>query len=268
MNAMESTIKKSLRASGKILMKSFGKIQKYSVKENQSSIVTKADLASEKAIVKIIQKEFPKHNIIAEETGFKSNNSEYTWIVDPLDGTSNFASGIPWFGIFIALLKASKPIASGIYLPFYDLMYFAEKGKGATRNGRRILVSKEKAIKNVLLSYSLDYSEDPSKTENEVKIIKLLVQNTRNLRATNSAIDYCYAADGRLGGCINQTSKIWDVVAPYLIIKEAGGIVTDIYGNDMEFSADKGNYLRNFTIVASNKYLRPEIMNIIRQVMP
>lgn len=268
MESVENTIKKALKAAGKILMKSSGQIQKYSVKENQSSIVTKADLASEKAIVKIIQKEFPKHNIIAEETGFKSNNSEYTWIVDPLDGTSNFASGLPWFGVFIALLKDSEPIASGIHLPFYDLMYFAEKGKGATRNGKKISVSKENALKNVLLGYSLDYSEDSGKTEKEAKIIKLLVRNIRNLRATNSAIDYCYAADGRLGGCINQTSKIWDVAAPYLIIKEAGGIVTDINGNGMDFSADKGNYLRNFTIVASNKNLHPEIMSIIRQVMP
>lgn len=265
---MESTIKKALRASGKILMKNSGKIQKYSVKENQSYIVTQADLASEKAIVRIIQTAFPKHNIIAEETGFKSNNSEYTWIIDPLDGTSNFASGLPWFGILIAVLKNSEPIMAGMHLPFYDLIYFAEKGKGATRNGRRISVSKENQLKNVLLSYSLDYSEDANKTENEARIIKLLVQNIRNLRATNSTVDFCYVADGRLGGCANQTTKIWDVAAPYLIIKEAGGIVTDINGKEMDFSAGKEDYLRNFTIVASNKYLHPKIMSIIKQVMP
>ena len=264
---MENTLKEALKAAGKILLDSFGKLQKISTKQDQSNVVTQTDLDSERAIVEIIQRDFPDHDIIAEETGFKSNNSEYLWIVDPLDGTSNFASGITWFGIIITVLKNYKPVIAGIYLPYYDLMYFAEVGKGTVRNGKKISVSNESDLKNVLVAYSLDYSEDASKTENESRIIRLLVQNIRNLRATNSVVEFCYVADGRLGGCINQTTKIWDIAAPYLLIKEAGGIVTDIRGQDIDFSVTKSNYQRNFTIVCSNPVLHGKIMNLVKKVI-
>ena len=248
-------------------MDNFGKVKKYDVKENQSSIVTQADIDSEKAIMKIIEDTFPDHNIIAEETGFSFKKSEYTWIIDPLDGTSNFSVGIPWFGILICVLKKSEPVMAGIYLPAYDLLYFAEKGKGATRNNESISVSKEDELNNILLAYSLDYSDDASKTEKEAKIIGLLVQNIRNLRATNCVVDFCYTSDGRLGGCINQTEKIWDLAAPYLVINEAGGIVTDINGEDINFKVNEKNYQRNYTSVSSNKVLHTKIINLIKEIV-
>jgi myo-inositol-1(or 4)-monophosphatase len=262
---MRKTLIKALKESGKILMNNFGKIEAYKIKENQSNIVTKADIDSEKAIVKLIENKFPNHNIIAEETGYKNKNSDYTWIIDPLDGTSNFSAGIPWFGVSICIFKDSEPIMGGIYLPYYDLLYFAERGKGSTRNGKTISVSKENKLKNILFCYSLDYSEDNSKTNKEAKIIKSLVQNIRNLRATNSVIDYCYTADGRFGGCINQTTKIWDVAAPYLIIKEAKGIVADINGKGIDLKVNEANYKKNFTIVGSNNILYPKIMKLIKE---
>ena len=265
---MEPTIITALKEAGKILMEKFGKLDSYKVKEDQSNIVTKADVDSEMTIVEIIGKKFPDHNIIAEETGYKDKNSNFTWIIDPLDGTSNFSAGIPWFGILICVLKNNKPLMAGIYLPFYNLLYFAEIGKGTTKNGEKISVSKESDLKNVLMAYSLDYSEDISKTEKESKIITKIVNNIRNLRATNSVVDFCYTADGRLGGCINQTTKIWDIAAPYLIIKEAGGIVTDIDGKDIKFDVNKENYQKNFTIVGSNKPLHSKIMKLIKEIVP
>ncbi len=264
---MELTIKKALREAGKILLASFGKIQNYGVKENQSSIVTQTDIDSETAIIKIIEDNFPSHSIIAEEAGCKNKNSDYTWVIDPLDGTSNFSAGIPWFGTIICILKRNEPIVAGIYLPSYDLLYFAEKGKGATRNGEKISVSAEKELKNILMAYSLDYSEDASKAEKESKIIKNIVQNTRNLRSVNScAVEFCYVADGRLGGYINQATKIWDVAAPCLLVKEAGGIVTDINGNDIDFTVDELDYQKNFTVVGSSKLLHAKIMKLINGV--
>ena len=261
---MELTIKTALKEAGKILMENFGKVDTYKVKENQSSIVTQTDVDSEIAIIKIIENKFPDHNIIAEETGYKYKDSDYTWVIDPIDGTSNFSAGIPWFGVLLCVLKENKPIMAGMYLPFYELLYFAEIGKGATKNNEKIFVSKESELKNILMTYSLDYSENVSKTEKESKIIKQLVNNIRNLRATNSLVDFCYTADGRLGGSINQTVKIWDIVAPYLVIKEAGGIVTDIDGEDIRFDVDQENYQKNFTIVASNKILHPNIIKLIK----
>lgn len=262
---MRNTLLQALKSSGKILMENFGKLHKVSIKQNQSNIVTKTDLESEKNIVLIIESKFPGHSIIAEETGFQERESKYLWIVDPIDGTSNFASQIPWFGIIVCLLENFKPMMAGVYLPFYDMLYFAEKGRGSYLNEKRIFVTRETELKNVLFSYSLDFSKDKTKTEFEVKIMKELVSNVRNLRATNSVVDFCYTADGRSGGFINQSTKIWDIAAPALIVQEAGGVVTDINGEPLNFKVNKSDYLRNFTIVGSNKTLHSKVLKLINR---
>jgi myo-inositol-1(or 4)-monophosphatase len=260
---MEKTIRKALQEAGKILMSYFGKISEYTVKESQSSIVTKADIESEKKIIEIILEEFPDHNTLGEETGYQNKNSAFTWVIDPLDGTSNFAAGIPWFGVIICVLKNSVPVMAGCFLPVQNEIYFAEKGKGAFRNGEKIKVSSETELKNILAAYSLDYSDEPGKTEREAKLIHQVVSRIRNLRSTNCLIDFCYTADGKLGACMNQTTKIWDIAGPGLIIEEAGGKVTDIQGNHFNFKMDKTNYNRNFTIVGSNKILHSELIKIL-----
>lgn len=260
---MKKTILEALHEAGNILMLNFGKISEYTVKENQNSIVTKADFESEKRIMEIISEKFPQHNTLGEETGFQNRESEYTWVVDPLDGTSNFAAGLPWFGVIICVLKNSVPVMAGCFLPVQNETYFAEKGKGATRNGKKIAVSPETKLQNILAAYSLDSSDEPGKTEREAKIIQQLVLSIRNLRATNCLMDLCYTADGKLGACINQTTKIWDIAGPGLIIEEAGGKVTDIHGNPFDFSLNEDNYSRNFTIACSNKILHPEIVRIL-----
>jgi myo-inositol-1(or 4)-monophosphatase len=260
---MEDTIKKALFEAQQILLKNFGTLNDYEVKESQSSIVTKADIESEKKIIDIINEKFPSHSTLGEETGFQDKNSDYTWIIDPLDGTSNFAVSLPGFGVIICVLKDSQPFMAGCILPLQNEMYFAEKGKGATRNGETISVSKETHLKNILAAYSLDYSEVPEKTKQEVKIMEKLVNKVRNLRSTNCLLDFCYTADGKLGACINQTTKIWDIAGPALIIEEAGGKVTDISGNPFDFGLNKNNYNRNFTIIASNKSLHQQLFKLI-----
>lgn len=263
---MQETITKSLFAAGEILKSSFGKIQEIAIKQDQSNVVTQADFDSEEAIVKIIETDFPDHNIIGEETGFRNKNSRYTWVVDPLDGTSNFASLIPWFGVIIAVLKDHKPYMAGVYLPMSDQLYFAHKGNGAFLNNKQISVTSEIDLKNLLFSYCLDYSAIEGKTEFETRIIAQLVKSCRNLRATNSVTDFCYTADGKLGGCINQTTKIWDIAGPALIISEAGGIVTDIYNKELDFNVIETNYLNNFTICASNPILHKKVIGLVEQV--
>jgi myo-inositol-1(or 4)-monophosphatase len=260
---MENTIRKALLEAGKILLENFGKLTEYTVKESQSSIVTKADIESEKKIIEIILEKFSNHNTLGEETGFQNRNSEFTWVIDPLDGTSNFAAGIPWFGVIICVLKNDVPFISGCFLPVQNEIYFAEKGKGATRNGEKIKVSSETDLKNILAAYSIDYSDEPGKTEREAKLIQQVVSRIRNLRSTNCIIDFCYTADGKLGACMNQTTKIWDIAGPGLIIEEAGGKVTDIQGNPFDFSLNADNYARNFTIVGSNKVLHSELIKIL-----
>ena len=262
---MKQILTESLTRAGEILLENFGHITGYEIKESQSSIVTKADVDSEKAIVQLIQHKFPAHNILGEETGFQNRGSEFTWVIDPLDGTSNFAAGIPWFGVIICLLKNSVPVLSGCYLPVQKLLYLAEKDKGATCNGTKITVSEETKLKNALVAYSLDYSEEKRKTEQETKLIGRLVNNIRNLRSTNSIVDFCYTADGKLGGCLNQTTKIWDIAGPALLIEEAGGKATDINGNPFDFSLTDENYQRNFTIIAASKLLHSKLTEIVEE---
>jgi len=262
---MKNTLHKALYEAGNILMNYFGKISEYKTKESQSSIVTIADLEAENKIMQIIAQKFPHHNLIGEETGFQNKNSEYTWIVDPLDGTSNFAARLPWFGVIICVLKDFEPVLSGCYIPVQNQIYFAEKGNGATLNDTRISVSRETELKNILAAYSLDYSEIPGKTEQETQTIGRLVKNVRNLRSTNCVLDFCYTADGKLGACINQTTKIWDIAGPALIIEEAGGVFSDFKGNNIDFMVDEKTYDRNFTIVCSNKTLHKKVIELINQ---
>jgi myo-inositol-1(or 4)-monophosphatase len=263
---MKPALEECMREAGAILMKSFGHIHARDINTKpDESVVTKADMDSEKAIVEIIRSKFPKHNIIAEETGFLDNKSEYTWVVDPLDGTSNFAAGIPWFGVLIAVMKKAEPVLAGAYLPFYNQAYTAEKGRGAFMNGSKISASTEKELRAVLFSYCLDPSKDSEKIAMESRLFSLLANSIRNLRTTNSAVDECYVADGRLGGCINLMTKIWDIAAPWLIIREAGGAFTMADGSEVDFSFNGKNYMRNFPIATAGKNLHPKIIRMIKE---
>ena len=157
---------------------------------------------------------------------------------------------------------------SGIYLPFYDSLYFAEKEKGTIKNGDKILVTSESRLRNVLFSYSIDYTDNSYKAEFETNLLKSLVKNIRNLRATNCVLDYCLTAEGAFGGSINQTTKIWDIAAPYLLLKEAGALVLDINGSEIDFCFNTDNYQRNFTIVATSKQLLTSVVEIINTSRP
>ncbi len=256
-------VKKLLLESGAILKSGFGKVTTYSNKQDQSNIVTESDFKSEEHIRKLISNNYPDHNILGEEHGFEDKKSAYTWIIDPLDGTSNYAAQIPWFGVLIALIHDDQPKLAGAYLPMSDELYLAEKNKGATKNGRSIQITKETDLKNLLCCYSLDYSSNSEKTEKEVQIIKELVRGCRNLRSTNSLLDFCMVADGRVGAALNQTMKIWDIAAPKLIIEEAGGKVTSIDGYAISYHPTESSLTQNFTAVAANPYVHQKIMNLI-----
>ena len=264
----EKTIKKCLKEASLISMSKFGHAIESELKENQSSIVTEMDVAAERKIEHIISTKYPNHSIMGEETGAVMTGSEFTWIIDPIDGTSNYAAGIPWFGVLLAVLQHDQPYAAGAYLPYYDLMYYAEKGKGATCNGKPIKVTQEGSLKNVLFAYATDYSKDDEKTRYETDLLHGIIKHVRNIRATNCLVDFCYVADGRFGGYINHSCKIWDIVAPYLLIHEAGGKMTELDGKEIEFDLNIESYQRNYAIVASGKQLYAPIMELVRESKP
>jgi len=264
-NQFKLIIVQALHLGGDVLLRYFGKVSNIKVKESLSSVVSEADVESEKVILDLIWQEYPHHNIISEECGYIFKNSQYTWIVDPLDGTSNFIAGLPWFGILIALLEDHVPIAAGAYLPVNQQLYYAEKGGKARLNGEIIQVINSTYLKDVLVAYSLDFHPDVSQTVAQTNMIAKLVQNTRNIRSTNCLLDLLYTADGRLGAVINQYEKIWDITAPWLIIKEAGGMITDLYGTEINFRVNKKDYNKDFPILAANPEIHKQIIQLIQE---
>ena len=265
MNPEESrkTLKTALKKGGRLLLDHLGKTTSAIVKESISSVVTEADLASERAILDMLGNTTRPFNVITEETGYMDMHSEYTWVVDPLDGTSNFAAGLPWFGVIIALFRGTTPILGGMYLPVDQHLYLTETGKGATLNGKQIQVTASQELAENLVAYSFDFSDTPGKTESEMEILKSLSKKVRNIRSTNSLVDFCYLADGRLGAALNQTTKIWDIAVPWLMIREAGGKVTDIMGNEISFDLPEEAVKLNYTILASGADLHEPLLEVI-----
>jgi myo-inositol-1(or 4)-monophosphatase len=264
---MKSVLIDALNHAGQIQMENFGKLLNEDVKESISSIVTEVDIKCEKKIIEIISSAFPNHNILSEECGFIDNHSIYTWIVDPIDGTSNFAAGIPWFGILIALLEHENPVMSGAYLPVSGDLYFAEKGKGSYLNNVLIQLS-NKELNKVLFAFSTDYTNDDKLLIKSVQMYRYLVQHVRNIRCTNSLVDFLLVAEGKLGGCLNMFTKIWDIAATYLIIKEAGGEFKNLDFSEIKFELKPGLLLKNYSVIAGNqsviKNLEIELSGISR----
>jgi myo-inositol-1(or 4)-monophosphatase len=247
-------------SAGRLLLEHFGKVQDVRVKENQSSVVTEADLASEQHILSIIRRRFPDHNIVAEETGLQDRGSAYTWVVDPLDGTSNFAAGLPWFGVLVNVLEHGSPLIAVMYLPVEDRLYLAERGQGATRNGERVHVTAETRWPHLLCAYGLDASLDAERVRRQGLLLGGLTQLACNVRATNSLIDFAYTIDGRLGAVVNLNTKIWDIAAPALLLPEAGGQLTDLRGQSITFALDAAGCERSYAVVGGNSSLCRELL--------
>jgi myo-inositol-1(or 4)-monophosphatase len=260
---MKDLLISALKDSGKILLDYFEKPLTEKRKESQSSIVTEADLESERIIINLIKKSYPEHNIISEESGYSNNGSEYTWIIDPLDGTSNFASGIPWFGILIALFKGNTPSMGGAYLPIQDILYFAETRKGASRNGKPLPVIEDKELKDSLFAFCVDYSEDAVFLNRGMEIYKFLIKSSRNIRSTNSLIDFLYVAESKFGGVLNLYTKVWDIAALGIIISETGGIMENIDGKDIQFSIREEIVEENFPVIAGTRKIIDSLNEVI-----
>ncbi|MCK5065926.1 MAG: inositol monophosphatase [Bacteroidales bacterium] len=253
----------ALKKGGEVLLDHLGRTTQATIKESISSVVTEADLASEQAILKVFDEAPEAFNVITEESGYINNNSEYTWVVDPLDGTSNFAAGLPWFGVIIALFYKETPVLGGMYLPVDQQLYLAEAGGSATRNGEPLHVTPSTDLSEHLVAYSFDFSEDRAKTSSELEIMASLSREVRNIRSTNSLIDFCYVADGRLGAALNQTTKIWDIAVPWLLIRNAGGTVSDIKGREIKFDLSAQAVNLNYTIIASGAQLHKPLLKIL-----
>jgi len=257
-------IEQDLTKASKIADKSFGKVEETIKPEDNNQVLTKTDLEIGKLLVGEIGARFPKHNIIDEEAGVIDKKSDYTWVVDPIDGTSNFAEGIPMYGIFLGLLKKDTPIASGMAIPSFQKIYTAQKGKGTKCNGRAVRLTKEGKLTNTLVAYGIDgHQENPQQTKDEGVVLSKIILGIRNLRSSNSAYDFSLLIDGGYGAFLNQTSKIWDNVAAQVLVEEAGGVYTDFFGKPIDYSSPLSRADDNYTYCAAPPQLHKQLQTII-----
>ncbi|NIM45214.1 MAG: inositol monophosphatase, partial [Nitrososphaeria archaeon] len=213
--------------AGEMLMEHYGKVHiKY---KPDKSVVTEADIRSEETIKSILEKEFPRYSVLGEESGYIDRDSNYLWVVDPLDGTTNYKIRNPFFSVSIGLMHIKEPVLGVVYYPHQKEVFQAEKDKGAYLNDERIHVSGEDNIENSALTFC--HGRDKESTETTIDIFRKLKRINHKVRQIGSAsLELCYVACGRTEAFLMPGSNSWDVAAGALIVREAYGMVSDFSG--------------------------------------
>lgn len=233
MKTEKQILEKALIEGGRILKRAFYRPKKIRYK-GPLNLVTETDRQAERAILEIIKKRFPRHSILAEESPPSSGGGAGKWIIDPLDGTTNFSHGVPLFSVSIAYQENEVTQLGGVWNPILEEWFWAERGKGASLNGRRIRVSKTKTLEESLLVTGFPYDRN-KRAAYYLEIIKVFLMRTHGIRRLGSAaLDTCYVASGRFDGYWEFGLHPWDVAAGALIAKEAGGSLTDFGGRPID----------------------------------
>lgn len=228
-----------------------GKELDIKAKLNESDIVTAADKAAEKLVISHIRETYPDHSILSEESGTEAHDGEYRWVIDPLDGTTNFSQGLPLYSISIGIEKDGEPIVGVVYDSYLDELFHAVKGGGAFLNGMPITVSGKTELKEsvVATGFPVDKHLTP---DNNLDNVSRVMPKVRGLRRLGSAaMDLCYVAAGFLDGYWEMNLYPWDVCAGLLIVKEAGGEFT-------HFRSD-----RNLSVVAGTPAIHDELVGLL-----
>lgn len=245
------------REAGRLLREIFGRKREIYFK-GAIDLVTDADLEAEELIVETVHSRYPDHTIVSEEREAYVGISPYKWIIDPLDGTTNYAHGLPWFCVSIALTTHEKSIFGVIYHPILEQLFWAKRGAGAYLNGEPIRVSTTGELGNSLLATGFPYNVH-TEPEPVVSYLKNFLVHTRGIRrAGSAALDLCYVACGCFDGFWEIKLKPWDTAAGALIVEEAGGLVTDFGGRP--FSPDMPE------ILASNGHIHQQMVDVLQAV--
>ncbi|MEO8398673.1 MAG: inositol monophosphatase family protein [Ignavibacteriaceae bacterium] len=245
------------KQAGELIREGFGKNFKIEYKTNEINLVTEIDKASEKMITDFIKNKYPGHSILAEESGeYKNKNSDFIWVIDPLDGTTNFAHGLPIFSVSIGVQKNGETIAGAIYDVMRDVVYSSEKGGGAFADSEKIFVGENDKLLHSVLVTGFPY--------NVADVEDFIFENFENFtrksrgirRLGSAAIDLCYVAKGVFDGYWETQLHPWDLCAGKLIVEEAGGIVTDFKGNEIDIYSNQ--------VLAANKFIHKRMKEIIK----
>lgn len=249
---------RAARTAGNVIVRAFEQNDKVEIEtKGTNDFVTNVDKGAEQAIVETIRKSYPSHTIIGEECGvLQGEDNDYQWIIDPLDGTTNFVKGIPHFAVSIALKVKGKLDQAVIFDPIRGELFTASRGKGAQLNGFRIRVKQNKELKGAVLATGFPFKQKQH-TDAYLNMFKALFVKTADMRrAGSAALDLAYVAAGRIDGFYEIGLKPWDTAAGELLVIEAGGLVTDFTGGH--------NHTKSGNIVASSTRLLKEILKDIR----
>jgi myo-inositol-1(or 4)-monophosphatase len=225
--------------------------------KGEIDIVTEADRMSEAMILSAIHKQYPGHDVLSEESAATRNGSSFRWIIDPLDGTTNYAHGYPVFCVSIALEREGEICLGVVFNPMLDEMFAAEKGEGAFLNDRRLSVSTTTILSHGLLATGFPYDIRESKDNNINYFVEMARKARAIRRAGSAALDLAYVAAGRFDGFWELKLSPWDTAAACLLVREAGGLVTDLFGAPFE--------LQSPHVLASNGVLHQDMMAVFRQ---
>lgn len=246
------------KTAGKLLKQHAGKAREIQLKEGESkNLVTEIDKKSEQQIISILKTHFPHHEILAEESGHQTGrSSEYRWIIDPLDGTTNFTHGFPVFCVSIALEVRGNIVLGVIYDPNFDELFTAEKGKGAFLNGKQMRVSHLASLKKSLLVTGFPYNITENPNFAVERFVKFLMNAQAVRRMGSAAIDLAYVAAGRYEGFWEVDLHPWDMAAGILLVTEAGGVVSTFTGDKFSIYGKE--------ILATNGLVHDEMISTLK----
>ena len=248
---------KVCRKAAKILIRDFGEIENLQVSlKGPGNFVTASDLKVEKILVDELQKARPTYSILSEEVGQINNDESFKWIIDPIDGTSNFLHGIPHFAISIGLEHDKEIICGIIYDPIKDEIFTAEKGNGAYLNNRRMRVSSRSKLKDCIIctgGHKRDSKDRELALEEYKKFSSKVFIPIRKFGS--ASLDMAYVAAGRCDGYWQRDLSYWDIAAGIILVKESGGFVTDFNGEN--------RYIQNNTILVTNSKINKEMIEVL-----
>src|ERR1700722_4954026 len=257
---LKSTLIKATEAGAAVMQRYFQGEFKISNKEGINNLVTEADHASEKAIFDVIKEDFPDHFLLSEEAGEIVTNSTTKWIIDPIDGTVNFAHGLPLCCVSIAVEQDGEMILGAVYNPFIKEFFFAQRGYGASLNDKKIAVSNEETVaKSCLVTgFPYTYLDQPN---GPLEVFSRLIHSGVPVRRLGSAaMDLCWVAAGRFDGFYEHKLQAWDSAAGFLIVEESGGKVTDFSGKPYSPYQPQ--------IAATNGKIHDELVNWVNEDLP
>jgi myo-inositol-1(or 4)-monophosphatase len=256
LHPMLHTAVKAARKAGGIITRASRDLENVAVTtKRQKDFVTEVDKAAEEAIIAILKTAYPGHAILAEESG-ASGESEYTWVIDPLDGTTNFIHGFPQYAVSIGLLHKGVPSQAVVYDPNRNELFTASKGRGAFVNERRMRVSRRTHLEEALIGTGFPF-RDIGRLEEYVRMFRQVTQKTVGIRRPGAAaLDLAYVAAGRLDGFWEIGLSAWDMAAGALLITEAGGLISDFDGED--------RYLDNGEVVAGSPKVFAQLLAVIQ----